>query len=82
MNKLLASVAALSLAFPSVASAQGASEALSLKSAAVKQVRASAKPGQKKVAGSSTGLLIGAILLVGAGVALLAGNNSDVSSSR
>ena len=79
VKKLLASLAVIALTVPSVASAQGAAEALSLKSAAVKQVRASAKPGAKKAAGS-TGLLIVAIGLLGAGAAALAGNKSNTTS--
>ena len=60
MKKIVSAIAALALAVPSIASAAAPAQALSVKSAAVKPVRASAQRGDNKAI--SKPLLIVAII--------------------
>lgn len=75
MKKILMSVAALSMVAPSVASAQTAAQALSVKSAAVAPVRAAAKAGEAKAVG--TPILILAVVAAVGGIVALASSGSD-----
>lgn len=78
MKKVAAAVAALSLIVPSMASAStAASKSLSIKSAPVAAVRASAKPGASKAIGSE--LLIAIVGIVAVTVAVVVGTNGDDS---
>ena len=63
MKKFVASIAALALTVPAVASAQTAAGALSVKSAAVQPVRASAKAGKTKAL--STAAIVGLVAAAG-----------------
>lgn len=72
MKKVVSALAALALVAPSVASAATASQALSVKSAAVKPVRAAAKEGDNKAI--STPVLI---LLIGGAIGGIVAIASD-----
>jgi hypothetical protein len=74
MKKFVSAIAAMALVVPTVASAATASEALSLKSAALQPVRASAKPGKAKAV-STPLILLGLAAAVGA-IVIIA-DNSD-----
>lgn len=74
MKKILAAAAALSMLAPSVASAQTAAQALSVKSAAVKPVRAAAKQGQAKAV-STPVIVIGLAAVIGGIVAIASGDS-------
>jgi len=75
VKKILMSVAALAMVAPSVASAQTAAQALSVKSAAVSPVRAAAKAGSAKAVG--TPILILAVVAAVGGIVALASSGSD-----
>lgn len=74
MKKVVSALAALALAAPSIASAAAPSQALSVKSAAVKPVRAAAKQGDNKAI--STPLLIVLLAGVVGGVVAIATGDS------
>ncbi len=76
MKKLAFAAIAAALLVPSVASAQTAANALSIKSVAVKPVRAAAIPGKAKAA--STGTIVG----IGFGLATLVGGIVALSVSN
>lgn len=73
MKKILGTVVALSMLAPSVASAETAAQALSVKSAAVKPVRAAAKQGDSKAI--STIGVVAIIAAVGGVIALIASDS-------
>jgi len=74
MKKVLSAVAALALVAPSVASAAAPAQALSVKSAAVKPVRAAAKQGQAKAV-STPVIVVALAALVGGIVAIASGDS-------
>lgn len=74
MKKVLSAVAALALVAPSVASAAAPAQALSVKSAAVKPVRAAAKQGQAKAV-STPVIVIGLAAVIGGIVAIASGDS-------
>lgn len=74
MKKILGAAVALSMLVPSVASAQTAAQALSVKSAAVKPVRAAAKRGETKA--FSTIAIVGILAVVGGAIVLIASDSN------
>lgn len=76
MKKFVSAIAAMALIAPTVASAATASEALSLKSAALQPVRASAKPGKAKAL-STPLILLGLAAVVGGIVVIADDSDSD-----
>jgi len=77
MKKIVSALAAVALMVPSVASAATASESLSVKSASVKPVRASAKSGKAKLAPAIIIGLIATAAIVGGAVAIANNDDSD-----
>lgn len=75
MKKILAAAAALSMLAPSVASAETAAQALSVKSAAVKPVRAAAKQGETQAL--STVAIVAILAAVGGAIALIASDGDS-----
>lgn len=74
MKKILAAAAALSMLAPSVASAETAAQALSVKSAAVKPVRAAAKQGETQAL--STVAIVVILAALGGAIALIASDSN------
>lgn len=77
MKKLISAAAAIALIAPSVASAATASQSLSIKSAAVQPVRASAKAGKSK---AQSGLIIGLLAAAGATAGIIIAIDGDDDS--
>lgn len=75
MKKVVSALAALALVAPSVASAAAPSQALSIKSASVKPVRAAAKQGNAKAV-STPVIVIGLAALIGGIVAIVSDGDS------
>lgn len=80
MKNVISALAALALVAPSVAAAQPASQALSIKKAAVKPVRAAAKPGDSKLAPAVIIGVIATVATIGGAIALA--SNDDEGDSR
>lgn len=74
MKKVLAAAAALAMLAPSVASAETAAQALSVKSAAVKPVRAAAKQGETQAL--STVAIVVILAALGGAIALIASDSN------
>lgn len=74
MKKVLSVVGALALVAPSVASAAAPAQALSIKSAAVKPVRAAAKQGRAKALPTPV-IVVGLAALIG-GIVAIASDDS------
>lgn len=84
MKKVFSTLAALALIAPSVAAANApaktTTQALSIKNAAIKPVRASAKSGDAKLAPAVIIGVIATVAIIGGAVALA--NNDDTPDSR
>lgn len=74
MKKILAGAVALSMLAPTVASAQTAAQALSVKSAAVKPIRAAAKRGDTNAI--STIGIVAIVAAVGGAIAVIASKSN------
>jgi hypothetical protein len=74
MKKIFAAAVALSMLAPTVASAQTAAQSLSVKSAAVKPVRASAKHGETKAL--STVAIVAIVAAAGGAIAAIASGSN------
>lgn len=70
MKKIALSLAALSLLAPSVSMASSATEALSVRNAAVQPVRATAATGKTRAVGTPL-IILGLLVVVGGGILLL-----------
>ncbi len=77
MKKLISAAAAIALIAPSVASAATASQSLSIKSAAVQPVRASAKAGKSK---ATSGVILGIIAAAAATAGIIVAVDGDDDS--
>lgn len=79
MKKIISALAAIAVITPSIASASSASQALSVKAAAVEPIRAGAKAEPNAMQASASGTLI-AVLAAAAlitGIVILADSDSD-----
>lgn len=76
MKKLLMSVAAMTMALPSVATAGTAAKSLSVKAAAVEPVRAAARPGEAKAVGTLP-IVAAVVVVVGGLIWLIADGSSN-----
>ncbi len=75
LKKLLIGLAAMSMAMPSAASAATASQALSVKAAAVQPVRASAEAGEAKAV--KPAFIVAAVIALGGVIYLIAKGDSN-----
>jgi hypothetical protein len=77
MKKFISALALVALMAPSVASAATPAESLSVKSASVQPVRASAKSGKAKADSASIPVIVLALLAVGGAIAMISGGSDS-----
>ena len=77
MKKFISALALVGLMAPSVASAATPAASLSVKSASVQPVRASAKSGKAKADSASTPVIVLALLAVGGAIAMISGGSDS-----